>query len=55
MLVAELGHVTELAARDWLVPNARCPERADAQAWIAQGLDDPHTRERLLTLLGFVR
>ncbi len=55
MLIAELGHVTELAARDWLLPNARCPERADAEAWIAQGLDDPHTRDRLLTLLNFVR
>jgi hypothetical protein len=51
MLIAELGHITEIAARDWLRPNPRCPERGDAEAWIAEGLDDPHTREVLDALL----
>ena len=54
MLIAELGHITEIAARDWLRPNPRCPERSDAEAWIAEGLDDPHTREVLDALLGAV-
>lgn len=55
MLVAQLGHITELAGRDWLEPNRRSPERADAAAWISETLDDPHTRERLTGLLDCVR
>jgi thiamine kinase-like enzyme len=47
MLIAQLGHITETAATDWLEPNPRSPERADAEAWISEVLDDPHTRERL--------
>jgi Ser/Thr protein kinase RdoA (MazF antagonist) len=54
MLVAQLGHITEIAATDWLEPNIRSPERADAAAWIAEGLDEPHTRELLDTLLAAV-
>lgn len=51
MLIAQLGHITELAATDWLRPNLRSPDRADSAAWIGEVLDEPHTRERLDTLL----
>jgi aminoglycoside phosphotransferase (APT) family kinase protein len=51
MLIAQLGHITELAANDWLQPNARSPQRADSAAWIAEVLDDPHTRELLDSIL----
>ena len=55
MLIAQLGHITEIAATDWLQPNVRSPERADAAAWIAEVLDEPHTRERLDVLLAVAR
>jgi len=51
MLIAQLGHITEVAARDWLQPNARSPERADSAAWIAEVFDEPHTRELLEHIL----
>lgn len=51
MLIAQLGHITELAAADWLEPNLRSPARADSAAWISEVLDEPHTRERLDALL----
>ena len=51
MLIAQLGHITEAAATDWLTPNSRSPERADAAAWIGEVLDEPHTRELLDTIL----
>jgi hypothetical protein len=51
MLIAQLGHITEIAATDWLEPNPRSPDRADSAAWIGEVLDDPHTRARLQTLL----
>jgi aminoglycoside phosphotransferase (APT) family kinase protein len=51
MLIAQLGHITEAAATDWLTPNSRSPERADAAAWIGETLDEPHTRELLETIL----
>ena len=51
MLIAQLGHITELAATDWLQPNARSPQRADSAAWIAEVLDEPHTRELLESIL----
>ena len=55
MLIAQLGHITEAAATDWIEPNPRSPERADAAAWIGEVLDEPHTRELLDTLLRAVR
>ncbi|MDQ3105222.1 MAG: phosphotransferase [Actinomycetota bacterium] len=55
MLIAQLGHITENAATDWLEPNLRSPERADAAAWIAEVIDDPHTREILDGLLAVSR
>lgn len=55
MLIAQLGHITEVAATDWLTPNARSPQRADSAAWISEVLDEPHTRELLETLLATVR
>jgi len=55
MLIAQLGHITEIAASDWLEPNTRSPDRADSAAWISEVLDDPHTRERLDALLGWLR
>jgi Ser/Thr protein kinase RdoA (MazF antagonist) len=51
MLIAQLGHITEIAATDWLEPNPRSPERADSAAWIGEVLDEPHTRARLGTIL----
>ncbi|RIQ11153.1 phosphotransferase enzyme family protein [Jiangella rhizosphaerae] len=51
MLIAQLGHITELSAADWLRPNDRSPSRPHAGAWIREALDDPHTRERLDALL----
>ena len=55
MLIAQLGHITEVAGSDWLKPNARSPDRADSAAWISEVLDEPHTRELLESLLGAVR
>jgi len=55
MLIAQLGHITEIAATDWLQPNLRSPERADSAAWIGEVLDEPHTRELLETILAAVR
>jgi hypothetical protein len=52
MLIAQLGHITEIAATDWLRPNPRSPERTDSAAWIGEVLDEPHTRELLETILG---
>jgi Ser/Thr protein kinase RdoA (MazF antagonist) len=51
MLIAQLGHITEIAATDWLHPNLRSPDRADSAAWIAEFFDEPHTRALLETLL----
>jgi Ser/Thr protein kinase RdoA (MazF antagonist) len=51
MLIAQLGHIAETAASDWLHPNRRSPSRADSAAWIGEVLDEPHTRELLDTLL----
>jgi aminoglycoside phosphotransferase (APT) family kinase protein len=51
MLIAQLGHINEIAATDWLTPNSRSPERADAAKWIAETLDEPHTRELLDAIL----
>src|SRR5262249_39165566 len=50
MLIAQLGHITELAAADWLNPNPRSPNRADA-AWIGEVLNEPHTRALIQTVL----
>jgi aminoglycoside phosphotransferase (APT) family kinase protein len=55
MLIAQLGHITEIAATDWLNPNPRSPQRADSAAWIGEVLDEPHTRELLDRLLLAVR
>ena len=51
MLIAQLGHITEAAATDWLMPSPRSPRRADAAAWISEVLDEPHSRELLQALL----
>jgi hypothetical protein len=55
MLIAQLGHITEIAARDWLQPNPRSPQRADAEAWVREVIDEPHTRAVLDGLLAAVR
>ncbi len=55
MLIAQLGHVTETAATDWLRPNRRSPDRAAATAWIGGVLEEPHTRELLRRLLDDMR
>jgi Ser/Thr protein kinase RdoA (MazF antagonist) len=51
MLIAQLGHIAEIAATDWLTPNPRSPQRSDSAAWIGEVLNEPHTRELLDTLL----
>ena len=55
MLIAQLGHIAEIAAADWLKPNPRSPQRADSAAWIGEMLDEPHTRSLLDSLLEAVR
>lgn len=55
MLIAQLGHITEMAAMDWSQPNHRSPDRADSNAWISEVLDDPHTRRSLRELLDVAR
>jgi hypothetical protein len=55
MLIAQLGHITEIAATDWLTPNTRSPQRADSVAWIGEVLNEPHTRRLLETILGAVQ
>jgi aminoglycoside phosphotransferase (APT) family kinase protein len=55
MLIAQLGHITEIAATDWLKPGPRSPHRSDSAAWIGEVLDEPHTRELLETILAAVR
>lgn len=55
MLIAELGHITQIASQDWLEPNERSPDRAESAAWVTEVLDDPHTRVRLDRLLASVR
>jgi hypothetical protein len=55
MLIAQLGHITEIAATDWVEPNPRSPDRAAAEEWISEVFDDPHTREVLDGLLAWVR
>ena len=51
MLIAQLGHITETAASDWLTPNPRSPERTDSAAWVGETLEEPHTRQLLDTIL----
>jgi len=51
MLIAQLGHITEIAGTDWLQPNPRSPERADSAAWIGEVLDEPYSRALLDTIL----
>lgn len=51
MLIAQLGHITETASRDWLEPNDRSPSRAAAEAWVSEVFDDPHTRRVLDAML----
>ncbi|XVU29305.1 phosphotransferase enzyme family protein [Actinoplanes sp. CA-054009] len=51
MLIAQLGHIAETAAGNWL----RGGERQEAVAWIAEVLDDFHYRERLRGLLRAIR
>jgi Ser/Thr protein kinase RdoA (MazF antagonist) len=55
MLIAQLGHINETAATDWLTPNPRSPQRTDSAAWIGETLDEPHTRELLDAILGAVQ
>ncbi len=51
VLIAQLAHITEVGAQDWIEPNPRSPTRADAAAWVGEVLDDPHTQARLTALL----
>ena len=53
MLIAQLGHITETAAMDWLRPGPRSPDRAGSEAWISEVFDEPHTRDLLGTLLAW--
>jgi Ser/Thr protein kinase RdoA (MazF antagonist) len=55
MLIAQLGHITESAAMDWLGPSPRSPDRADSAAWVSEVLDEPHTRDLLESLLAAAR
>jgi Ser/Thr protein kinase RdoA (MazF antagonist) len=55
MLIAQLGHITEMAATDWLRPNPRSPNRTDATAWISEVLAEPHTRQLLESIMAAAR
>ena len=55
MLIAQLGHITELASQDWITLTPRLLRRDDAAALVGEVLDDPHTRDRLDTLLAWVQ
>jgi len=60
MLIAQLGHITQLAATqlaasDGLEPNPRSPEPSDSAAWISEVLGEPHTRELLGTIWAAAR
>jgi aminoglycoside phosphotransferase (APT) family kinase protein len=54
MLIAQLGHIAEAAASDWLTPNPRNPSRPDAEAWIGELLNEPHSRALLTKVLSSV-
>ncbi len=51
MLITELGHIMELAGWAWLRPDVPWLGPSAADAWISEGLDDPHTRAVLDRLL----
>ncbi len=57
MLIAQLGHIGEIACRDWLEPNVRSPDRSDSASWFAEFVDRPHHRvvlQRILDAIGAV-
>lgn len=54
MLIAQLGHIGEIACRDWLEPNVRSPDRSESAAWFAEFVDRPHHRAVLLEILDAV-
>jgi hypothetical protein len=54
MLIAQLGHIAEIAANDWLDPAARGRDRDDSADWIGELLVDPHSRRGLQELLDAV-
>jgi len=51
MVIAQLGHITQMASQDWLLPNDRSPDRRTAQAWVSEVFDDPHTPDSLARML----
>jgi aminoglycoside phosphotransferase (APT) family kinase protein len=51
MLIAQLGHIGEIACRDWLEPNVRSPDRSDSAAWFSEFVDRPHHRAVLQEIL----
>ena len=51
MLIAQLGHIGEIACRDWLEPNVRSPDRSESASWFAEFVDRPHHRAVLLEIL----
>jgi aminoglycoside phosphotransferase (APT) family kinase protein len=53
MLIAQLGHISEHAAETWLAAEDPAT-RADAAAWVAELIEDPHSRAVLTHLLAAV-
>ena len=53
MLIAQLGHITEIAAESWLAANDAAA-KTDAAAWVDELTEDPHTRRVLADLLAAV-
>jgi hypothetical protein len=54
MLIAQLGHICEIACRDWLDPAARATDREHSAERVAEFVQRPHTRaglERILDAL----
>jgi Ser/Thr protein kinase RdoA (MazF antagonist) len=51
MLIAQLGHICEIACRDWLAPASRSTDRAHSAERFAEFVQRPHTRAGLQLIL----
>ena len=54
MLICQLGHICEIACRDWLDPEARSTDREHSAERFAEFLERPVDRQSLETILAGV-
>ena len=54
-LVAQLGHILEIACRRWIAGRESAEVRATNEAWVAEFTDKPLTIEVAETLVDAVR